>query len=583
MNSETTKIYLTDLLLQAFNNLGFNTEGLSLKITVPEQEFGDYAANAALVLAKKLKLDPQEVAGQVVAEFVKLDEAKVFQEAYQAKGFVNFRLSPKSLVENVYRILNEKDNFGKSKLGENKTVVVEYFQNNVAKPPHVGHLRSAVVGDSLLRIFRFLGFHAMSDTHIGDWGTQFGILILGYKTFGNKTTVEKDPIFELNKIYVEMSSRIEQNPELREQAKQEFAKLEKGDAENRKLWQWFVMESVVDFEHYRRLLELLSFDHNLGESFYEDKMPAVMEALRAKRLALRGETGEEYVDLEQYGLGRCILVKSDGATTYHLRDFATYIFRKGQFDFYKNIYVVDNRQAHHFKQLFKVLELMGYPAERDSVHVDLGFMSLPEGPISTRKGNIISLQNLVDEAEKRAIKIIEEKNPGLANKSAVAKMVALAAIKYFDLSHNRKTEFTFTWENALSFEGNTGPYLQYSHARIHGILKKFQITNSKLQINLQTNLKSEILNLKSEELSVLRKLYQFPLVLEQAAQDYLPNLLCNYLFELSQNFNAFYQEVPVLQEKDSQLKLFRLNLITATAQVIKNGLYLLGIEAPEEM
>jgi arginyl-tRNA synthetase len=274
------------------------------------------------------------------------------------------------------------------------------------------------------------------------------------------------------------------------------------------------------------------------------------------------------------------LVKSDGATTYHLRDLATYVFRKGQFDFYKNIYVVDNRQAHHFRQLFKVLELMGYPAGTDSVHVDLGFMSLPEGPISTRKGNIISLQNLVDEAEKRAHQIIEEKNPSLANKSAVAKMVALAAIKYFDLSHNRKTEFTFTWDKALSFEGNTGPYLQYTHARINGILRKSrqQGTGSRVQA-----LHPSPLTLHPLELSVLRKLYQFPPILEQAAQDYLPNLLCNYLFELSQTFNSFYQEIPVIQEQDEELKSFRLHLITATAQVIKNGLYLLGIEAPEEM
>jgi arginyl-tRNA synthetase len=581
MPSETSKLYLKGLLAKAFLALGFNIEKLKLEISVPESAFGDYATNAALILAKQLKLNPSEIASQAAAEFAKLDVKKVFEQAYEAKGFINFKLSQQALLENLHAALKQKDDFGKTGFGAGKTVVVEYFQNNVAKPPHVGHLRSAVVGDSLLRLMRFLGYHALSDTHIGDWGTQFGILILGYKTSGDQALVEKDPINELNKLYVEMSAKIEQQPELREQAKAEFAKLEKGDAENRKLWQWFVMESVADFERYRELLGLLRFDHNLGESFYEDKMPAVMEGLRTKGLAQRGETGEEYVDLEQYGLGRCILIKSDGATTYHLRDLATYIFRKGEFDFWKNIYVVDNRQSHHFKQLFKVLELLGYPAATDSIHVDLGFMSLPEGAISTRKGNIISLQNLVDEAQKRAVKIIEEKNPDLLNKSAVAKMVALAAIKYFDLVHNRKTEFVFTWDKALSFEGNTGPYLQYTHARIFGILRKY---NFQFPIsNFQINPKSEILNLKSEELSVLRKLHQFPEILEQVAQDYLPNQLCNYLFELSQAFNSFYQEIPVIQETDDELRLFRLQLITATAQTIKNGLYLLGIEAPEEM
>jgi arginyl-tRNA synthetase len=272
------------------------------------------------------------------------------------------------------------------------------------------------------------------------------------------------------------------------------------------------------------------------------------------------------------------LVKSDGATTYHLRDFATYIYRKKEFNFYKNLYVVDNRQTHHFKQLFKSLELAGYPAEKNSAHIDLGFMSLPEGAISTRKGTTISLKNLVEEAEKRAAKIIEEKNPDLENKQAVAKKVALAAIKYFDLSHNRKTEIVFTWDKALSFEGNTGPYLQYTHARIHGILRKGssgEVRGSSLAPNTS--------HLEPIELTVLRKLTQFPEVVNLVAGDYLPNLLCNYLFELSQAFNAFYQEIPVLAEKDETLKLFRLQLITATAQVLKNGLYLLGIEAPEEM
>lgn len=546
-------------------------------LTAPEPQFGDYSTNAALILAKQLKRNPAEIAAVVAGEILKLDKQRVLADAKAAGGFINFTLSRKSLLDNLRNILELKEKFGSSGAGKGKTIIVEYFQNNVAKPPHVGHLRSAVVGDSLLRIFRFLGYPAMSDTHIGDWGTQFGILILAYKTMGDKKTVEKDPINELNKLYVAMSEKIDGQPELREQAKAEFARLEKGDAENRKLWQWFVMESLIDFEHYRRLLELLEFDHNLGESFYEDKMPAVLDLMRSKNLVVTGETGELYVDLEKFGMGRCILVKSDGATTYHLRDFATYIFRKSQFDFYKNIYVVDNRQSHHFKQLFKVLEIMGYPAQADSAHVDLGFMSLPEGPISTRKGNIISLQNLTDEAQKRALSIIQEKNPDLQNKEAVAKMVALAAIKYFDLSHNRKTEIMFAWDKALSFEGNTGPYLQYTHARIHGILRKAAAGG------VARGPYPEFADMNPHETFVLRKLVRFPDVLEQSARDCLPNLLCAYLFELSQYFNSFYQEVPVSQETDGAKRAFRLQLITATAQVIRNGLYLLGIEAPEEM
>lgn len=580
MTGETSKLYLEHLLASSLSELKLMPQlATEPVVLVPDPNFGDYSTNVALALSKKFKLPPIEVAEKIAQTVRSLDVEKIFSQVTVTNGFINFSLSQEYLLKNLLKILEQKDNFGSPWNNEDKTVVVEYFQNNVAKPPHVGHLRSAVVGDSLLRIFRFLGYKAVSDTHIGDWGTQFGILIYAYKKNGVQSDVEKDPINELNRLYVEMSAKIEQDSSLKDLAKAEFKKLEDGDKENRELWQWFVKESLADFERYRKLLGLLPFDNNLGESFYQDKMPAILEELKEKKLVKIGETGEQYVDLEKYNLGRCILVKSDGATTYHLRDFATYIYRKKQFNFWKNIYVVDNRQAHHFRQLFKILELAGYPTPAESVHVELGFMSLPEGPISTRKGNVISLQNLVEEAERGSLAIIEEKNPNLLNKEKVAAQVARASVKYFDLVHNRKTEFVFTWDKALSFDGNTGPYMQYTHARIQGILRKSEIGISKSE----KGLKSEILNLKPEELKVLHKLNQFPEVLEQVVVDYLPNLLCNYLFELSQSFNSFYQEIPVIQEKDNQLKHFRLNLITATAQVIKNGLSLLGIEAPEEM
>jgi arginyl-tRNA synthetase len=582
MTSETTKIYLSHLLSVALTELKLTPYLDNINIAVPEARFGDYSTNMALILGKKAKVSPGEIAQKIIEEIKKNDGKKVFSEISEAGGFINFRLSQEWLLKIMADVLEQGNLFGCSIAGGGKTVVVEYFQNNVAKPPHVAHLRSAVIGDSLLRIFKSQGYKTISDTHIGDWGVQFGILLYAFKNLQpDMDALEKDPINELNKLYVAMSAKIEAEPALRDLAKAEFKKLEDGDEQNRKLWQWFVDVSLKDFERYRVMLEVLPFDYNLGESFYEKHMPEVLAEFQEKKIIITGETGELYVDLEQFGLGRCILVKSDGATTYHLRDFATYIYRKKTFNFYRNIYEVDNRQAHHFKQLFRVLELAGYPAETDSIHVEHGYMSLPEGAISTRKGTTVSLQNLIDEAQSRALKIIEEKNPGLENKSAVAKKVGLAAIKYFDLSHNRKSEIIFTWDKALSFEGNTGPYLQYTHARIYGILRK---ANFQFSIfNFQVDLKAEILNLKSEELAVLRKLNQFPEILEQITQDYLPNGLCNYLFELSQTFNTFYHEVPVIQETDEALKSFRLQLITATAQVIKNGLYLLGIEAPEEM
>ncbi|MDE2311548.1 MAG: arginine--tRNA ligase [Patescibacteria group bacterium] len=580
MLGETSKIYLEHLMAQALSQLKLTSQlDHSPDISVPESRFGDYATNAAMILAKKLKLPPPQVAEKIAEAVRQLDAEGVLAEVSVAGGFLNFRLSQEALVKNLNKVLDQGDLYGCSMFGQGKHVVVEYFQNNVAKPPHVGHLRSAVIGDSLLRILRSQGYKAVSDTHIGDWGTQFGILIWAYKNLNGEKIVAKhssDYIAALNQLYVEANVKIEADEKLREAAKQEFAKLEKGDAANRELWQKFVRLSLEDFEHYRQWLDVLPFDHNLGESFYEDKMPAVLDDLKKKNLLTESQ-GAQIVDLQGQKLGVAVLVKSDGATTYLLRDLATVKYRVGDMGISRALYVVDNRQSHHFEQVFEISKLAGYVTDQQMVeHVDFGFMSLPEGAISTRKGTTISLHNLISEAQKRAVNIINDKNPELDNKEAVAKLVALAAIKYFDLSHNRKTEIVFAWDKALSFEGNTGPYLQYTHARIHGILRK--ATDNKQQIT-----GANALSFTPNELSVLRKLNQYSEVVQQVAQDFLPNQLCNYLFELSQAFNTFYEAVPVLQEKDEQFRAFRLHLITAVAQVIKNGLYLLGIEAPEEM
>ncbi len=587
------KAYISELVEQAVRELS-PTESASVlgsgvfDISYPKPEFGDYATNAAMVLFKKFNAapasDPNAFAKYLAATILKLDKKNSFSKVEAVGGFINFTLSQPALMKNLTRILTDGDDYGKSDIGAGKTMVVEYFQNNIAKPPHVGHLRSAVIGDSLRRILTHLGFDVITDTHVGDWGVQFGILLYAYKQFiekgGNKELIEANPVVELNKLYVDMSAQIETNPTLRDLGKAEFQKLENGDEENRRLWEWFVESSMEDFERYRQMLGLIEFDYNLGESFYEDKMDSALEDFESKGLVVKGETGEKYVDLEGYGLGRCILVKSDGATTYHLRDFATYIYRKEKFNFYRNLYIVDVRQSHHFKQLFKTLELAGYPAETDSAHLDCGFMSLPEGAISTRKGNVISLENLFNEAEKRAWAIISEKNPNLKDREQVSKQVALAAIKYFDLSHNRSTEIVFTWDKALSFEGNTGPYMQYTNARVFGIWRKAGLGEEDI---VKDNSQFDDLEITSEGMAVLRKLQQFPEILEQVVAEYLPNLLANYMFELAQTFNAFYQNVPILKEEDPVKRRFRLNLIRGTAHVLNNGLCLLGIDAPQEM
>ena len=579
MQSETTKTYLAHLLSVSLSDLKLAPYLEKIDISVPQSEFGDYSTNAAFVIAKKGKLNPKEVAEKIAAEIKKNDNKGVFEEISIAGGFINFRISQAQLLKNTQIIIDQGDLFGCSLVGKGEKILVEYFQPNVAKPLHLGHLRTAIIGDALFRIFASQGFKAESDTHLGDWGTQFGLLILGFKKYGEMKAVEKDPITELNKLYVKINFEAEKNPEIHEAGKAEFLKLESGDAENRKLWKLFRDWTWKEFEIIYSDLGVRRSDHDWGESFYEDKMPAVLAELKSSGL-LKDSQGAQIVDLEQHNLGIALVVKSDGGTTYLLRDLATFIYRKSQ-GFKKQFYVVDVRQKHTLAQTFKVLELLGHiQSPQEAVHIAYGFLTLPEGAMSTRKGLVVGATDFVKGVQEIAQKIIEEKNPDLKNKEQVAKSVAAAAIKYFDLSHNLNSDIVFDPKTAITFEGNTGPYLQYTHARIHGILRKNQAPSTKHQINSN----DQILNsLTTQETAVLRKLIKFPEIVEQVAKDYLPNSLCNYLFELSQTFNAFYHEVPVTQEKDEELKAFRLNLITATAQVIRNGLYLLGIEAPEEM
>ncbi len=571
MSSETTKSKLEKLIIQAAKELGFNLS--EVQVTFPEKHFGDYSTNAGLILAKKEKKNPKEIAQQIIEKITELDKDLLFEKIEEIGGFINFKLSKKFLTVQLLSILKEKEKFGSSNIGKGEKVLVEYFQPNITKPLHLGHLRTAMIGDSIFRILTFLNYKAESDTHLGDWGTQFGILLYAYKTYGDEKVIEQNPIIELNKLYVKVNQEIEKDPKLKEKGKAEFVKLEQGDKENRRLWQKFVDWSWKEFEVVYEDFSIRKHDHNWSESFFEDKMPAVLEELKKKNL-LKESEGAQIVDLSKHHLGVAIVIKSDGGTTYLFRDLATFIFRKAQ-GFAQQLYVVDVRQKHTLAQTFKILELLGHiSSAKEAIHISYGFLALPEGAMSSRKGTMVTANELITEAERQALAIIKEKNPELKEKKKIAKQIANGAVKYFDLSHNINSDIIFEAKKAISFEGNTGPYLQYTHARIHGILRKSQITNNKLQI---TN------NLQGSEIVVMRKLCQFPEVVERAGKFFQPNIICSYLFELSQSFNTFYQTVPVLKEKDEQLRIFRLQLITATAQVIKNGLDLLGIEAPEEM
>ena len=576
MPNETVKNHLKKLLLQALKELGLELP--EIQIASPDEKFGDYSSNVALIIAKKEKKNPKEVAALIINK-LKSDASagELFSAISEAGGFINFTLSQSALLDSLNEIQEQKENYGSSKMGGNKKILVEYFQPNIAKPLHLGHLRTALIGDCLFRLFKFTGYKTESDTHLGDWGTQFGLLLHAYKKYGDMSVIEKNPIEELNKLYVKINAEAESDESVREAGKAEFVKLEEGDGENRELWKKFKEYSWKEFEIVYKDLGIRRADHDWPESFFEDKMPAVLEQLKQKGL-LKESQGAQVVDLEPYRLGTALLVKSDGGTTYLLRDLATLIYRK-QHGFEKQYYVVDVRQAHTLKQTFKIIELLGAIEPGDAIHVSYGFLTLPEGAMSTRKGTVVGAKEFIEQIQARALEIIQEKNADLKNKEEVARHVASGAIKYFDLSHNIKSDIVFDPKKAISFEGNTGPYLQYTYARIHGILRKSQIPSTKSQINPN----DQNLKFQTQELLVLRKLYQFPEIVEQAVGDLQPNAIANYLFELSQTFNAFYQEIPVLKEENEQIKDFRLKLITATSQVLKNGLWLLGIEAPEEM
>lgn len=566
--------------------------GLQFDAAVSDQaEHGDYSSNVALALSRQLKRNPIEIADELGKKLSA--SGGPFRAETAEPGFINFFIADEKLSGFLRHVIDNPEKFGESTIGAGKTVMVEYFQLNIAKRPHIGHIRSAIIGDALKRMFLSQGYRAISDTHVGDWGTQFGILISVWKHRPDEfKNFEEDPFGKLDQIaefYKEASQGlIELTPELRRQrqrgedivswheaGKQEFAKLEQGDQENRKIWQYLIGPSLQNLEKSANRLGLLPFDEHRGESFYEDMMPPIVESALEKNVAKKTKEGAVLVDLTNEGLDEAVLVKSDGASTYLLRDLATIQYRKKQWSFWKNLYVVDVRQSHHFKQVFRVAELLSFDGAGESEHVEYGFMKLPEGSaISTRGGTGISLEKVLDEAERRAAAVIAEKNPNLANTKEIARMVGLGALKYFDLLHHRRSDITFDWDRALSFEGNTGPYLQYTHARLKSILRKSDLSAPQLPPGIVCG---------STERNLLTTLVRLPEAIEDGLAIRSPHVLAGYLYELAVRANELYHAAPILAEADEEKKQFLLSLIFAVSSTLKKGLNMLGIEAPEEM
>lgn len=529
-------------------------------------EMGDIAF-PAFSLAKVERKAPQAIATDIVE---KLDTTG-FEKVVATGPYVNFFLDKDAISHQVLTdVIAEKDQYGQLNIGQGRNVTIDMSSPNIAKPFSVGHLRSTVIGDALANIHGKLGFNPIRINHLGDWGKQFGMLIVAYKLWGDKTAVEADPISELLKLYVRINAEAEEKPELDEEARQWFKKLEDGDQEALELWQWFRDESLVEFNRIYEKLDV-HFDSFNGEAFYNDKMDEGIQILEEKGL-LQESKGAQIVDLESYNLPPALIRKTDGATLYITRDIATAMYRKRTYDFVKSIYVVGQEQINHFKQLKAVLKEMGFDWSDDMTHVTFGLVTKDKKKLSTRKGNIILLEPTLDEAILRALSQIEAKNPNLENKEEVAHAVGVGAVKFFDLKTDRDNGYDFDLEAMVSFEGETGPYVQYAYARIQSILRKANFVPS-----TENNYKLA----DAESWEIIKLIQNFSTVVERAGDKFDPSLIAKYAINLAQAFNKYYAHTRILDESPERDS--RLALAYATGVVLKEALRLLGVKAPEKM
>ena len=529
-------------------------------------DLGDIAF-PAFSLAKVERKAPQAIAADIAE---KIDQS-AFEKVVATGPYVNFFLDKSKISDQVIKsVIEAGADYGQQDEGHGQNITIDLSSPNIAKPFSVGHLRSTVIGDALSNIFRKMGYNTIKINHLGDWGKQFGLLMVAYKKWGSKEAVEANPIDELLKLYVRINAEIENDPELDEEGRLWFKKLEDGDPEATELWQWFRDESLVEFNRIYKLLGV-EFDSLNGEAFYNDKMDEAVQILEDKGL-LKESKGASIVELDDVNLPPAMIKKSDGATLYITRDIATAIYRARTYNFVKNIYAVGQEQSNHFRQLKAVLKKMGFDWSDDMVHVDFGLVTKNRQKLSTRKGNIILLEPTLQEAISRAKAQIEEKNPELENKEEVAHAVGVGAVKFYDLKIDRRNGYDFDLEAMVSFEGETGPYVQYAYARIQSILRKANFTPS-------TDATYSLSDPESWE--IIKLLQDFSRVVKRAAENYDPSLIAKYAINLAQAFNKYYAHTRILDESPERES--RLALSYSTAVVLKEALRLLGVDAPEKM
>lgn len=535
----------------------------------PKSDMGDFAF-PCFQLARVMRKAPNMIAEELASKLNK----EGFERIENLGPYVNFFVDKEAFTKNaIETVLTEGEDYGKSNIGEGKTVCVEYSSPNIAKPFHVGHLFSTSIGNSLYKLFKEEGYDVVGINHLGDWGTQFGKLISAYNRWVDEEALEKDAISELLRIYVKFHDEAEKDPSLVDEGRMHFKRLEEGAEEETALWKRFRELSLKEFNRVYDLLGI-KFDSLAGEAFYNDKMQVIIDELKEKNL-LTESNGAQVVMLDEYNMPPCIVLKGDGATIYATRDLAAANYRKNTYDFDKCVYVVGTPQALHFKQVFKTLELAGKDWAKDCVHVGFGLVKFADGGMSTRKGKVVLLDDLLSEAVSKTLEIINEKNPELENKEEVAKKIGIGAVIFTYLKNSREKDIIFDWKEILSFEGETGPYVQYSYARGNSILERAG------EIDL-TNVDYSKLNSK-EEFELIKSLESFKKNIHLAIEKFEPSVMSRYVIEVAKLFNKFYNAHSVLNLEDEELKKARLALVKASLQVIKNGLGLLGIEVVEKM
>ena len=561
----------------AKNLEGLTEDEIKPMIEIPQdQSMGDYAF-PCFRLAKTMRKAPNLIATELAE---KLQGEQLFSEVSPVNAYVNMFVSREEMMKStVSEVLEEKENFGRSDIGGNKKVIVEFSSPNIAKPFHIGHIRSTVIGNSLSKIYDALGYDVFKINHLGDYGTQVGKMICAYRRWGNREDVINSPIKTLLGYYTKFHVEVEEHPELEDEARAIFTKLEQGSKEEVELWQWFREESLKEFQRVYDMLGI-EFDSYNGESFYSDKMPRFEKELSDKGL-LQESKGAQVVDLEEYKLGTALIKKSDGSSLYITRDIAAAVYRKENYDFYKNIYVVATQQNLHFQQLFKIIELMGYDWANQCVHVPFGMVRLEEGTMSTRHGRVVFLEDVLNGAIEKTREIIEEKNPNIENLEEITSQVGIGAVVFNELSNNRIKDYTFKWDQILNFDGETGPYVQYTHARCASLLRK---AGEEIVAKAQDpkNVDFALLAKSDSAYELTKLIYAFPGVVEQAGEKYEPSIITRHIIDIAQCFNKFYHDEHIIVDDEVE-KISKIALVIATKRVIATGIGLLGMKAPERM